>query len=70
MNSNGRGSGLVLIILLLVALLIAFLVIKQMGNFGFGKDDSLQEPQQDPVQQAQNAVDAINNRMAQGPAVQ
>ena len=70
MNSNGRGSGLLLIIILLVALLIAFLVVKQMGSFGIGKTDSLQEPQQDPVQQAQNAVDAINNRTAQGTAVQ
>ena len=66
MNNNGRGSGLILIILLLVALLIAWFVMTQMGSFGFGHTNNQQEQaQQNVIEQAQNAVNAINNRMQQ-----
>ena len=66
MNNRGRGSGLMLIIVLLVALLIAWFAVTQMGGFGFGKTDAQQEQaQQNAIEQAQNAVDAINNRMQQ-----
>ena len=66
MNNNGRASGLILIILLLVALLIAWFAVTHMGGLGFGKTDAQQaQTQQNAIEQAQNAVDAINNRMLQ-----
>lgn len=66
MNNRGRGSGLMLIILLLVALLIAWLTVTQLGGLGFGKTDAQQaQTQQNVIEQAQSAVDAINNRMQQ-----
>ena len=66
MNNNGRGSGLMLIIVLLVALLIAWFAVTHMGGLGFGKTDAQQaQTQQNVIEQAQNAVDAINNRMLQ-----
>ncbi len=37
MNNKGKGSGLVLIILLLVTLLIGYLAMTQMEGPGFGK---------------------------------
>ena len=66
MNNRGKGSGLMLIIVLLVALLIGYLAVTQMGGLGFGKTDpQLAQTQQNAIEQAQNAVDAINNRMQQ-----
>ena len=66
MNNKGKGSGLVLIILLLVTLLIGYLAMTQMGSLGFGKPSMQQEQtQQNVIEQAQNAVDAINNRLEQ-----
>ena len=66
MNNRGRGSGLMLMIVLLVALLIACLAVTQMGGLDFGKTDAQQEQtQQNAIEQAQSAVDAINNRMQQ-----
>ena len=66
MNNKGKGSGLVLIVILVVALLIGYLAMTQMGALGFGKTSTLQEQtQQNAIEQAQNAVDAINNRIQQ-----
>ena len=66
MNSKGKGSGLVLIVILVVALLIGYLAMTQMGSIGFGKPSMQQEQiQQNVIEQAQNAVDAINNRIQQ-----
>ena len=66
MNNKGRGSGLMLIIILVVALLIGYLAMTQMGSLGFGKPSMQQEQtQQNVIEQAQNAVDAINNRLQQ-----
>ena len=66
MRNNGRDSGLILIIVLLVALLVGLLTVTHMGGLGFGKTDAQQEQtQQNVIEQAQNAVDAINNRMQQ-----
>ena len=66
MNNRGRGSGLMLMIVLLVALLIAWFAVMHMGGLGFGKTDAQQaQTQQNAIEQAQNAVDAINNRMQQ-----
>ena len=66
MNSKGKGSGLMLIIILVVALLIGYLAMTQMDGLGFGKTSMQQEQtQQNAIEQAQNAVDAINNRLRQ-----
>ncbi len=66
MNSKGKGSGLVLIVILVIALLIGYLAMMQMGSLGFGKPSMQQEQtQQNVIEQAQNAVDAINNRIQQ-----
>ena len=66
MNNKGRGSGLMLIIILVVALLIGYLAMTQMGSFVFGKPSMQQEQtQQNVIEQAQNVVDAINNRLQQ-----
>ena len=66
MNNKGKGSGLVLIIVLVVALLIGYLAMTQMDSLGFGKTGMQQEQtQQNVIEQAQNAVDAINNRLRQ-----
>ena len=48
------------------ALLIGYLAMTQMGALGFGKTSTPQEQtQQNAIEQAQNAVDAINNRLQQ-----
>ena len=66
MNNNGRSSGLILIIVVLVALLVACFAVMQMGGLDFGKTDAQREQtQQNAIEQAQSAVDAINNRMQQ-----
>ena len=58
MNNKGKGSGLALIIILVVALLIAFLVMKNLGRMGSGKEIAAE--QENYVQQAQSVVDQIN----------
>lgn len=60
MNNNGKGTGLTLLIILIIALLIAFLGVKNMGLLGIGRSTPQQESY---VQQAQDAVDALNDRM-------
>lgn len=62
MNNNGKGTGLTLLIILIIALLIAFLGVKNMGLLGIGRSTPQQESY---VQQAQDAVDALNERMEQ-----
>ena len=62
MNNNGKGTGLTLLIILIIALLIAFLVVKNMGIFGIGGSTPQQE---NYVQQAQDAVNALNDKMGQ-----
>ena len=66
MNNKGKGSGLALIIILVVALLIAFLVMKNLGRMGPEKEIAAE--QENYVQQAQSVVDQINQ--AQQQAVQ
>lgn len=63
MNSKGKGSGLALIIILVVALLIAFLVMKNLGRMGPGKEIAAE--QENYVQQAQSVVDQINQAQQQ-----
>ena len=66
MNNKGKGSGLVLIILLLVTLLIGYLAMTQMEGLGFGTTNTQKEQtQQNAIEQAQSAVDAINDRLEQ-----
>ena len=72
MNNKGKGSGLLLLCLLAVILLVGRLVVTQMESLGFGKTDMQkgQTEQMDPVQQAQNVVDMLNQaqqQAAQGP---
>ena len=64
-NNHGRVSGIALILLLIVALIVAYLVATQAGRLGFGQRQPTQAEQQNPVDQAREAVDAINGRMAQ-----
>ena len=63
MNSKGKGSGLALVIILVVALMVAFLVMKNMGSMGPGKETAVQ--QENYVQQAQSVVDQINQAQQQ-----
>ena len=60
MNNNGIGSGIAIIIILIVALLIAFLAMKNMGSFG----NKPSQPE-NVVEQAQDAVETINDRIQQ-----
>ena len=67
MNSKGRGSGLLLICLLIVALVVAWLVVTQRESLEFGKTEMQQgqTEQMDPVQQAQNVADILNQAQQQ-----
>ena len=66
MNNKEKGSGLVLIILLLVALLIGYHAMTQMDGLGFGTTNTqTEQTQQNAIEQAQSAVDAINDRLEQ-----
>ena len=64
-NNKGFSSGLRLVVILLVIVIVALLFTAQMGAFGMGKtgDGPAQTP--DPVEQAQEAVDAVNERIEQ-----
>jgi hypothetical protein len=65
-NNKGFSSGLVLAVILLVVVIVALLFIVQMGGLGMGKagnDPAAQTP--DPVAQAQEAVDAVNEHLQQ-----
>ena len=63
MKNRGKGSGLALVIILVVALIIGFLVVKNMGGLGPGKETAVQ--QENYVQQAQSVVDQINQAQQQ-----
>ncbi len=61
-----RTSGLLLILLLLAALLVLFLSVKQMDAFGFDGKGQLEDAEtSDAVQQARDAVDAVNQRLGE-----
>ena len=64
-NNKGFSSGLMLVVILLVIVIVALLFTAQMGAFGMGKtgDGPAQTP--DPVEQAQEAVDAVNDHLQQ-----
>jgi len=64
MNNKGRGSGMALLILLIVALIVAYLAVQQMKSLGVGGTTQQEQVQeQDPVDAAQDAVDALNERI-------
>ena len=65
-NNKGFSSGLVLAVILLVLVIVALLFVVQLGGLGMGKtgnDSAAQTP--DPVTQAQEAVDAVNEHLGQ-----
>lgn len=62
-SNRGKGSGLMLIIILVVAVVIAFLVVRQMGGLGAGSKQQQEQTRENAVEQARDAVDAINERM-------
>ncbi len=64
LNRKGFSSGLMLVVIMLAVVIIALLFITQMGAFGIGKTPEAEQTT-DPVEQAREAVDAINERMEQ-----
>ncbi len=63
MKKNGPSSGLAILLLLFVALLIAFLLMQNMGSIK--KDSNSTQAKEDYVQQAQDLVDQINRAQQQ-----
>ena len=63
MSNRGKIAGLALVIILVVALLIASSLLKNMDSLGVDRDAAAQ--QENPVQQAQGLADQINDRMQQ-----
>ena len=63
-DRSGRSTGLTLLLLLVVALIVAWLAVTQLGSLR-RPQDSATRPTDDLVQQAQDAVDALNGRMGQ-----
>ncbi len=58
-----RRSGMSLALLLIVALIVAWLVMRQMGGNASASQTADTGGYSDLVDQAQNAVDAINGRI-------
>ena len=63
-DRSGRSTGLTLLLLLVVALIVAWLAVTQLGSLRRPQDSAAQ-PTGDLVQQAQDAVDALNGRTGQ-----
>ena len=63
MNNKGKGTGLALVVILVAALIIGLLVVKNMGGLGPEKETAVQ--QENYVQQAQSVVDQINQAQQQ-----
>ncbi len=63
MNNKGKGAGLALVIILVAALIIGVLVVKNMGGMGAGQETEAQS--ENFVQQAQSVVDQINQAQQQ-----
>ena len=64
MNNKGKGSGLAILLILIAALLIGFLAVKNMGALKNASAPGVEQAG-DPVQQAQALVDQINQRQQQ-----
>lgn len=63
MKKNGTIPGLAILLFLFVALLIAFLLMQNMGSVKKTSDGT--QPKEDYVQQAQDLVDQINQAQQQ-----
>lgn len=61
MNNKGKGSGLALIIILIIVVIIAWLFMRRMGDSRSVEQNKKQ--QEEIVNQAQQAVDALNQKM-------
>ena len=64
-DRSGRGTGLTLVIILIVALVVAWLAVTQLGAIRRPQDSGAIHPTEDLVQQAQDVVDALNDKMGQ-----
>jgi len=64
-NNSGRATGFTLLLALIVALLMAWLAVTQLGAIRRPQDGGAVQPTEDLVQQARDAVDALNERMGQ-----
>ena len=63
-NNSGRTTGFTLLLALVVALLVAWLTVTQLGAImRRPQNGGAVQPTEDLVQQAQDAVDALNERM-------
>lgn len=63
-NNKGRSSGLALLMILVAALLVAWLGVKQMTSLGYVSQDG-DTQQENMEEQAQDAVDDLNDRLQQ-----
>lgn len=66
--NSGRGTGLALIVILIVALVVAWLTVTQLKTIRAPQDSVSVQPTADLVQQARDAVDALNDQSLQGAA--
>ena len=64
-NNAGRATGLALLLTLIVALIVAWLAVTQLGTLRKLQDSVDAQPAADPVRQAQDVVDALNERIEQ-----
>ena len=64
MNNKGKGVGLMLVVLLIVALLVVYIAVEQMSSFS-SNSTPVTAQQENPVDRAQSAVDALNDRIQQ-----
>lgn len=62
-NNSGRGASLTLALILIVALVAAWLAVTQFRSLRVSPDAAPDQPTANPVQQARDAVDALNEGM-------
>ena len=62
-RQSGRGTGLGLVVILIVALVVAWLAVTQLQSLRAPREAAPAQSTADPVQQARDAVDALNDRM-------
>jgi hypothetical protein len=61
-NRSGRGTGLALVVILIAALVVAWLAVTQLQGLRGPQEAASAQPTP-TVQQARDAVDALNGRM-------
>lgn len=69
-HDSGRGTGLALVLILIVALVVAWLAVTQLRTVKGSRDGGGAQPSADLVQQARDEVDALNERIAQAAGEQ